>query len=745
MARPPGVVVIAVGYGAGLATGLARFPDLTFVVMGLLAITLLLRREWWVPVLPAVAVGIGMGGHARSAAHEWCAARLPLGDRRLAIRAVDPGEGLGRVALVRDRCSGAVLARWPRGTQLSAGLTMLVKARWMPAPRLFSQPDGTLLIGSIDSTWGSPGAVERARTAMIRSSRILFGPRAPLVDALLGGWRGEIDPDLRRAFASTGLVHVLAISGLHIACLAGWVLLILRLCRVRRHPAEFIAAAAAIGYLAFLGWPAAAARAVALLLLVAFSRWRQRQVRAGALAGGSALMVLLLDPWAITNVGAWLSILAISGLVAASRWSDRAIGTAWWARDLSGSIGALLATAPLSAGAFGQVAPIGIVLNIIALPLSALILPAVSSAILLLPTWPALGHALATSGNGLLALLEFTVRAGARAPGAAAPGPGGIAAALPWIAVLLATSWIIHGPTTLREALRRTAWMATAGAWIALFAAPRRVLIDDHRLSLLFLDVGQGDAALLRTPLGHWIAVDAGPIGDGRDAGQRVVAPMLARQGAQRVDVFVLSHAHRDHVGGGASVLQRLPTTLAIEPGELFADSAYDAWLGALAARHTRWRAARAGTTWTLDGVRFRVLHPPLRWARQGEDLNEDSIVLEVAYGGFRALFMGDAGFVAESALVGALHPVNVLKVGHHGSRTASSVAFLAAVQPQAAIVSVGRNNYGHPSSEALQRLADAKVMVLRTDREGTVRVSTDGNTFTVTGARAAATFPVTH
>ena len=341
----------------------------------------------------------------------------------------------------------------------------------------------------------------------------------------------------------------------------------------------------------------------------------------------------------------------------------------------------------------------------------------------------------------LLAVLQLLVHVGSNAPGAGAPAQDGWLAALPWLFVLAGAAWIIHGRTTLTEAVRRCGWVVTALLGFSAIAGHRRVVADGHTLALLFLDVGQGDAALIRTPLGHWIEVDAGPTGDGWDAGRRVVAPELAREGAGRIELFVLSHAHRDHVGGGAAVLDGVPITLAMEPGELFADSAYDAWLAALAAHHTRWRAARAGTTWTLDGVNFRVLHPPTPWPRQGEDLNEDSIVLELNYGDFRALLMGDAGFVAESALVAGLRPANVLKVGHHGSRTASSAEFLAAVRPQAAIVSVGRNRYGHPAPEALGRLSSAGAAVWRTDYEGTVTVTTDGRTFTVKGARAAATF----
>jgi competence protein ComEC len=746
LTRPPPILLIAISYGAGLATGLARFPDLPLIIAVLFLIAVVLQHgEWWWPALPAIAAGIVAGSLARTGSAQWCAARLPLGEQRYTVRSVDPGEGTGRVLMTGLRCTGVVTAWWPPSAEVPAGATLRVTARWAPTDRALGRPAGLLLINTLDSIRVTPTAVERTRTAMARSARALFGPRAPLVDALVGGWRGEIDPDLRGAFASAGLMHLLAISGFHIVWLAGWVLLILRLCRVERHPAECGAAIAVLGYAAFLGWPAAATRAAILLLAAAFCRWRQRQVRGAALVGVSIATVLITDPWAISDAGAWLSVLGLSGVVAAVRWSDRTLGPAWWIRSLSGSTGALIATAPLTAAVFGQVAPIGLVLNLVGMPLLLAILPAVFAPLVLHAALPSIAAAIAASGNGLLALLELLVRIGARAPGAGVPGADGARTALPWLAVLLAAGWVIHGRTTLGEAVRRCGWIVTAALCFTVIVKPGRLVADDHRLTLLFLDVGQGDAALIRTPGGHWIEVDAGPVGEGRDAGRRVVVPLLTRQGVDRIDLFVLSHAHRDHVGGGAAVLAQVPVSLAIEPGELFADSAYDDWLAALAAHHTRWRAARAGVTWALDGVSFRILHPPTPWAREGEDLNEDSVVLELSYGDFRALLMGDAGFVAESAMAAGLRSANVLKVGHHGSRTASSAGFLAAVHPQAAIVSVGRNGYGHPSPEALDRLGAAQVAVWRTDREGTVTVSTDGRTFTVKGVRAAAVFGTSH
>jgi competence protein ComEC len=741
MSRPPPILLIAVSFGAGLATGLARFPDQQLIVACLCAVAIWLREEWWYVALPALAAGVLAGGAAVRRSSEWCAARLPLGEQPYRIRSIDPGEGTGRVTISPARCVGTVTARWPRTARIPAGATARVVARWSPAARPLNRPDGMLLISAVDSIHVAPSAIERSRTAMVRSSRALFGGRAPLVDALVGGWRGELDPDLRSAFASAGLMHLLAISGFHVLWLAGWVYLILRLVRLPRHPAEVSAAMAALGYAAFLGWPAAATRAAILLLLAAFSRWRQRQVRGSALLGASVMVLLLVDPWAVADAGAWLSVVGLTGVLAATRWSDRTVGNRWWVRSLSASTGALIATAPITAAVFGQVAPVGVLLNLAGMPLMLAILPAVFGALILHSVVPGVAAAIATSGNVLLALLQLLVQGGAHAPGAGLPAQGGWHAAMPWLLVLVAAVWVIHGRSTLIEAVRRCSWVVTGLLVVSAITAHHRFVADGHTLALLFLDVGQGDAALIRTPLGHWIEVDAGPTGDGWDAGRRVVVPALAREGARRIDLFVLSHAHRDHVGGGSAVLGAVPTALALEPGELFADSAYDEWLAALAAHRTRWRAARAGTTWTLDGVTFRVLHPPTPWPRQGDDLNEDSIVLEVSFGEFRALLMGDAGFVAESALVAGLRPANLLKVGHHGSRTASSAEFLAAVRPQVAIVSVGRNRYGHPAPEALGRLSTAGAAVWRTDYEGTVAVTTDGRTFTVKGARGVATF----
>jgi competence protein ComEC len=206
----------------------------------------------------------------------------------------------------------------------------------------------------------------------------------------------------------------------------------------------------------------------------------------------------------------------------------------------------------------------------------------------------------------------------------------------------------------------------------------------------------------------------------------------------------LISHAHADHMGGVPSLLRRFGVGLVVEPAAPVADQAYGALLAAIDSARVPWHPGRTGERFTLDGVRFTVLHPTPGWSEWGEDVNEDSLVLLVEYGGFEALFTGDAGFPAEAALDTSLRsPVDLLKIGHHGSRGSTGPELLDALRPLAAVISVGRNDYGHPAPETLARLESRRVPVLRTDQDGTVTVTTDGTTMWIRSRRGEMTVPL--
>ncbi len=286
--------------------------------------------------------------------------------------------------------------------------------------------------------------------------------------------------------------------------------------------------------------------------------------------------------------------------------------------------------------------------------------------------------------------------------------------------------------------------MATALLWLGLLGRlGSRSADGGPDLALHFLDVGQGDAAAVRTPGGHWVVIDAGPAGRGSDAGRRVVAPFLARRGVRQLAAVFVSHAHADHLGGLPSVLRAVRPGLVVEPATIYPDPLYLGFLRLLAEERIGWHPGRAGECFRLDGVSFSILHPGADWTRWGEDINEDSLVLLVEYGDFQALFAGDAGFPAEEALQNEVGPVDVLKVGHHGSRGSTGPGWLEQLQPEVAVISVGRNEYGHPAPATMARLGQAGIRIRRTDEDGTVSVRTDGRTMTVRAGNVAETYDV--
>ena len=761
MRAAPGVQ-LPVAYGAGLLTGLLRLGVPGAVGWIILAVVLA-RRSPYLATLAAIgALGWGAGSIAWRADGVECAATLPAARVRLTVRLAERADDVGgRIGVVPQRagCHGSVVARWPAGAALPSGAVAEVVGRWVPRPGRAGRASGTLAVRSVESHAAAAarhgGAVsgsvataspaDRLRNALTERSRVLYGPRAPLVDALVLGRRADMDESLRDAFAQSGLVHLLSISGFHVGLIVAWVVMLLRAARVPRARAMALGAAAAVAYVVFLGWPAPAARAATLAVVLATCVHRQRRVQPNALLAQTCFVVLLCDPWAAVDLGAWLSAGSLWGATAARRWSDRALGTnAWW-RGLSASVGATLGTAPVTAATLGTVAPAGIALNFAAIPLAAAAVPGVFASLALAPAG-LLARPIAAGSGLALHLLELTARFGSKFPGGHVIHAAELRSALPWLVALLVAGWGIGGRNTRGEALRRWALAAGVALWAALavLVAPAVHGAGSGRLTLHFLDVGQGDGAAVRTPNGRWIVVDAGPRIGSADAGRRVLVPFLRRRGVRRIDLLVVSHAHADHLGGAPALVERLPVAVVTEPGRRVADPLYLEFLDLLAAHGVRWHPGRLGARIELDGVRLSVLHPDTTWSEWGSDVNEDSLVLLVEYGTFHGLFAGDAGFPAEMRMRGRVGAVDLLKVGHHGSAGSTGDAWLRELRPRAAVVSVGRNTYGHPSPAAVTRIGRAGADIWRTDRDGGVTVETDGTSMTVRADGREVAYPTT-
>lgn len=738
MIRRPAIPVV-LAYGAGLVTGLSHFLATAPVLGGLAVLALVLGRR--APSVSALLLVSALGrvagsGTAAATAH-GCAARLPAGQVTVLARLIDPlpadtAAALARVEPAPGPCRGILWTRWKvASSTLAAGSVVRVTGRWIPDSSRWQAPSGLLLVDSSAIISRHPRPAERLRTWLVLQIRALYGGRSATVEALLLNRRSAMDPALRDQYARSGLVHLLSISGFHVGLIALWVVLVLRLV-ARCWPgglgtgtAPLLAAGLSALYVAFLGWPAPATRAALMVAVLAIERHRQRQVDSESLLAAIGLLLLLCDPWSVLDLGAWLSFLSLWGASRCVAWSDRALGQRAVARLVAGSVGATAATAPVTAAVLGRVALAGIGLNLAAIPLAAITVPGLIASLVAAPLSSPLAHAFAAGGGLGLAAMDGLARAGAAVPGLSVVQPAVAESALPWLVVLALLLWAMGRGNAAWVAGRRVLLAVTVASWAGLAWQYRPALGDDGSgLTLHFLDVGQGDGTIIHTPGGEWIVVDAGPAGDQGDAGRRIVVPALERADARRIALLVVSHAHADHLGGVAAVLDRFPADAVLEPGDPVADRLYLGFLDQLAEQGSRWRAARSGDTLVVDSVRVVVLHPSAGWSEFGLDLNEDSAVLRLDYGGCRVLLAGDAGLIAEAAMRGHVGPVDLLKVGHHGSRTSTGQAWLDELAPEAAVISVGaRNRYGHPAPQTTARLAAHGVGTWRTDREGTVTV----------------------
>ena len=560
----------------------------------------------------------------------------------------------------------------------------------------------------------------RARGAA--GSRIdrIFGPDAPMVRALVIADMSAIPVEERDRYARAGLVHMLSVSGLHVGIVALALELLASILRLPPTPARVATLGLLTGYVAAIGAPAPAVRAAVMLGAVLMTRLLQRPTSPWAiLALGAAAP--LWDTQTVLDLGWQLSVAGTAALIAGGALARRVLPDGWsgWRRSLATagtiSIVATVVTAPLVAWAFGRISLLGPITNLLADPIMGLLQPLLFLA-MAVPI-PAVEHFAADASHVLL--LGFG-------------GIATVAASVPWAAPVAL-------PSTLGAVAAGLASVALI--WACLARHPARALVMSlsalailviepvvprgrEPVELHMIDVGQGDAFALRTGLGRWIAVDAGRSWIGGDAGRNTVAPYLAHRGGA-LALFVLSHPHSDHVGGAASLFAMLRPDRFLDPGYVGTTPPYLAALRQARAEHIVWQRVRPGDSLVVDDVVLTALAPDSAWASQLADANLASTVLSVRVGTTRILFTGDAEGPEEDWLLEHARDAlraDVLKVGHHGSATSTTRAFLDAVHPRIALVSVGAHNtYGHPSPGVMQSLTDAGITTLRTDKLGTV------------------------
>jgi competence protein ComEC len=690
---------------------------------------------------------------------------------------------LGEVVVESDpgrRLEDRLLVWLPRGIDAHTGDRLRLTARVELAEdfegfayREYLARQGVGAIARARGAEVEPGSGGLAATFAAIRGVLLAGlqdvvpePEAALGAGILLGVRAAIAPEINDAFATAGLTHVVAISGWNIAIVVAIVMATVRPLG-RSHGGRWTSAVVAAGtvgaYVVLTGASPSVVRASPLAAALVVGRLGGSRAPATSALCLAALVMLLAAPAVLWDVGFQLSLLATAGLV----WFGRSIESglsqwpAWLREPVALTIAAQLTTLPVILVNFERLSLVAPLSNVLVVPLVPLAMLASATASIggVVVAWLPLGPIGEAAGwflggsawlvlRAMIAVGQATASLPLAAVDVTVPPPMAIA----WFPLLGLASWALRSDAPLAtrpdsvpdEAMRGAmAAMATLlrplPALVALVVVLGAVTVasrPDGTLHLTTLDIGQGDAILVESASGPTMLVDGGP--DPELTLRRLGAnlPFWAR----RIDVLVLSHPHQDHVAGLVDVLDRYDVRLVLHAGIGFENAAYDRLLADAAAGAVPVRTVRAGETFVLDATTsFEILYPSAADAAaplpEG-DINNASVVLLLRHGGFRAMLTGDAEAPVETTLVarGTAPDVDVLKVGHHGSTSSSTPAFLAALRPEVAVISSGEDNeYGHPAPETLATLAAQPGMtVYRTDLEGDVEVETDGRTLRV-------------
>lgn len=607
---------------------------------------------------------------------------------------------------------------------------------------------------------------------------------AGMLNAMLFGDRVGLDQTQRLGFERTGSFHLFVVSGMHVALLAGMIFWLARRLRANEIVATLITILSTSAYALLTGFGAPVQRALWMTILFLLARLLSRDRSVLNALGAAALGILVWSPAALFQASfqmTSLGILAIGGIAipigeqtflpyarAATKLDDVWLDTSilphfaqfrvmlrLWGEALSDAFGAWAYIAPAALvhsllwaaelALIGTVAESVMVLpmamyfhraTMFALPANMLTVPVV---VMLAPTalltfvaglaspWlallPGMGTALLLHGiTGIIGRISSTQAADLRIP-----------PPVWWIAVLALAAWALccwavrRSRTSALIALVSLPLIAAAVLW------PEPPIITPGAMEVTAIDVGQGDSLLVISPDGRTMLVDAGgPVGgawlrgaaaaaQSFDVGEEVVSPYLWSRRIRRLDAIVLTHAHSDHMGGMPAMLR------SFRPRELwvgidsnapeFRDLIREAASLSITVRHLR-----VPNHFDWAALKIQVLAPSPGYENTGPPVNDDSLVLHLAYGKSTVLLEGDAESSSERAMLasGLLTPVTLLKVGHHGSKTSSTPEFLTAITPQDAVVSVGRDNtFGHPRTEVIQRFADADTWLYRTDEFG--------------------------
>jgi len=559
------------------------------------------------------------------------------------------------------------------------------------------------------------------------------GQSAALLKGLLLGSRGDIDVDVKDAFARAGVIHVLAVSGLHVGFILALVLGLFSFLRIPNPFRTILVIFVLFFYALLTGFKVPVVRASIMASVFLFGYLLQRRSNPVNSIAAAGLIVLAVNPLQLFQVGFQLSFAAVLGILLIYKRLEELLHSVFVKLAEKNSVllryvlalflvtlSAQLATLPLTVFYFNRIPIASLFINLFAIPLVGIIVGLGFASLLFSLLWWPLGSALAATNGICLAFLIQLVEKTSGLSWASFVVPQ-MSPLFVLLAFLLLGLFIAWRYMRIRKILIFTVLiLVNVGIW-------NQAVHQKVGLRVTFLDVGQGDAALFENARGKIMLVDTGDCTDRFDCGERIIAPFLQRNGIKKIDVLLLTHAHSDHTGGAPYLVEHFDVGRIIVPKVRLENPILKKVSERARAKSIPVHYLHSSDIINeLDPVFITVINPTesmLQAVRSdAENLNNSSIVLVCHYYSGSVLMAGDAEHEAERHMCryGKLLDVDVLKIGHHGSTTATGPDFRKLVSPQLAVVSVGAfNRFGLPSEMLLQKLQKEGITIHRTDRDG--------------------------
>lgn len=560
--------------------------------------------------------------------------------------------------------------------------------------------------------------------------------QAPLAKAVMIGYKSELDREVRQSFSRAGLAHIMAVSGMHVGFVLFPLWLIIPLFwnyRYGKIAGLIIITGVLFFYAGVTGFAPSVQRASVFAFFVAFARLYKRRRDPINLTGVAAIIILLVDPGSIYQIGFQMSFVAVLtifvSLPVIMRLFRPEIRYRWYARITQLVLLSLciqLALFPILVDLFREFSVVGPVLNTIAAPLTQVMFIWGFLCTALGYFIPEIATMLNLPADYLVWFLEWmTVTA-------ASYGWSYLSMPLPSVFIYGLWFCLFAFLASIFISALRWKWLILTLVFLTLWQIESFIdTIRPNSVKVTFFDVGQGDALLIQTPSGKNILYDTGVLTPFGNSGDRVILPHLQAEGISRLDAIILSHPHADHIGGILSLIEHIEIDAIYDPGLEHNTVIFAGYRRAAERENIPIIEVEMGDTIDIDpAMPIFVLGPHPEISLRNP--NEHSVVVRIQYGNDSLLLTGDAETQAERLTTeqfGNFLDTDILKAGHHGSRTSSHGFFLEEVRPQKVVVSNAlRNRYNHPHPEATYRLLNTGAAVKYTSLQGAVILEMTGN-----------------